>query len=377
MQVLGSIIKAVKNYDTLIIGGGIIGCAIARALAGERMKVAIIERGQPGEEASWAAAGMLAPSAEADPGSRLFPVCRASLQLYRSFAAALESETGIDPEYRGEGTLLLFESDLDREAMLPSIEWQHSLGIAIEELSPADVSHREPALAPCGGAFFLAEDHQVDNRLLMRALVRSCQQRGVEFLLGKPVLRVERNGAKATGVSLGDSIVSADHIVNAAGAWAASISVPGLKPAPIRPVKGHMIALQNLIKPLHHVVRTHSVYLVPRRNGTLLIGSTMEEAGFDKTPRAGPIARLLCAAQRLCPALDESSIRDFWTGLRPASPDGLPLLGPTALDGYWEALGHFRNGILLAPITAQVLSSWLIDGKPSFPVDAILPSRFE
>jgi glycine oxidase len=138
-----------------------------------------------------------------------------------------------------------------------------------------------------------------------------------------------------------------------------------------------MVALENLSTSLRHVVRTHRVYLVPRRNGPLIVGSTMEEAGFDKTPRAGPIARLLRAAQHLCPSLDESTIRDFWAGLRPASPDGLPLLGPTALPGYWEALGHFRNGILLAPITAQVISSWIVNGKPSFPVDALLPRRFE
>ena len=378
---LRRIIKNVKNYDTVIIGGGIIGCSIARALAAEKLRVAVIERGQPGEEASWAAAGMLAPSAEAEPGSRLFQACRASFQLHRAFAAELESETGVDPEYRGEGTLLLFESDRDRDAMLPSVEWQRSLGIVIEELSSADVAHREPALAPCPGAFFLAEDHQVDNRLLMRALLRSCERRGVDFLLGKPVLAVEQNGARATGVSLGDGVVSAGRVVNTAGAWAASVSVPGRKPAPIRPVKGHMIALENrgapLRAPLNHVVRTHRVYLVPRRSGAVIVGSTMEEAGFDKTPRAGPIARLLRAAQHLCPALDDSTIRDFWAGLRPASPDGLPLLGPTALDGYWAALGHFRNGILLAPITAQVISSWIVSGQSSFPVDALLARRFE
>ncbi len=138
-----------------------------------------------------------------------------------------------------------------------------------------------------------------------------------------------------------------------------------------------MVALENLSTPLRHVVRTHRVYLVPRRNGSLIVGSTMEEAGFDKTPRAGPIARLLRAAQHLCPSLDESTIRDFWAGLRPASPDGLPLLGPTALHGYWAALGHFRNGILLAPVTARILSSWLLTGKSPFPVDALLPQRFE
>jgi glycine oxidase len=353
------------------------GCSIARSLAAEKWKVAVIERGAPGEEASGAAAGMLAPSAEAEAGSRLFDACRASLKMYRAFATELEAETGIDPEYRSEGTLLLYENEPEREAMMGSIDWQRKQCIPIEELSAEDLQHQEPNLAPGPGAFYLAEDHQIDNRLLMGALVKSCERRGVQFILGKSVRSVEHNGRGATGVSLEDRSIAAGRVVNTAGAWAGMIGVAGLEPAPIRPVKGHMIALQNPSSPLlRHVVRTHRVYLVPRRSGRVLVGSTMEEAGFDKTPRAGPLARLLRAAQHLCPALDESSIHEYWAGLRPASPDGLPLLGPTSLHGYWVALGHFRNGILLAPVTAQVLSSWMIQGKSSFPVDALLPQRF-
>ncbi len=366
-----------KTFDAVVIGGGIMGCSIARSLAGEKWKVALVERGAPGEEASWAAAGMLAPSAEAEAGSLLFDACRASFKMYRSFAEELHSETGIDPQYRGEGTLLLYENERERDAMMASIEWQRKQCIPITEVSPEELRREEPNLAPCPGAFYLAADHQIDNRLLMRALIASCRQRGVQFFLGKTVREVGHNGHGATGVSLEDGSISAARVVNTAGAWAGAVEVRGLSPAPIRPVKGHMIALENPTVPLRHVVRTHRVYLVPRQNGPVLVGSTMEEAGFDKTPRAGPIARLLRAAQHLCPTLDESAIKDCWAGLRPASPDGLPLIGPTSLDGYWLALGHFRNGILLTPVTAQVLSSWMIQGKPSFPVGALLPSRFE
>lgn len=366
-----------KSFDAVIIGGGIIGCSIARALASERLKVAVAERGTPGEEASWAAAGMLAPSAEADAGSALFQACRASLKMYRSFAADLEAETGIDLQYRSDGTLLLYENEPEREAMLPSIAWQRKLGIPIEELSESYLRQAEPELGPCPGGFFLAEDHQIDNRLLMRALIESCERRGVRFLLGKAVREVEHDGHAVSGVSVEDGRIAAGRVVNTAGAWAGSVAVAGRPSAPIRPVKGHLIALENSRSPLRHVVRTHRVYLVPRRNGSVLVGSTMEEAGFDKTPRAGPVAKLLRAAQHLCPALEQSSIREFWAGLRPAAPDGLPLLGPSSLDGYWLALGHFRNGILLTPITAQILSSWMLTGKPSFPVDALLPQRFE
>jgi glycine oxidase len=137
-----------------------------------------------------------------------------------------------------------------------------------------------------------------------------------------------------------------------------------------------MLALQGPTDLLRHVVRGHNVYLVPRSGGRIVVGSTMEEAGFDKTPRAAPLTRLLSAAQRVCPALEQSAVAEFWAGLRPASSDGLPLLGPTGLEGYWVALGHFRNGILLAPITAEILSSWLLTGRPSMPVDSLLPTRF-
>ena len=371
------IIICMQAFDTVIIGGGIIGCSLARSLAGEGMKVAVAERGSPGQEASWAAAGMLAPSAEAEAGSPLFELGRASLRLYRSFAAELQSETGIDPQYRSEGTLALFENEQERETLLLSIAWQRDAGIPIEELSSSGVREKEPALSRYAGGFYLPEDHQIDNRLLMRALVESCRRRGVCFLPGSEVHGVERSGSSATGVLLRNETINADRVVNTAGAWAGSIIVHGLRPAPIRPVKGHMIALGNTKSPLRHVIRTPRVYLVPRLDGRVIVGSTMEEAGFDKTPRAGPLARLLRAAQQCCPALEESTIAEFWTGLRPAAPDCLPLLGPTALEHYWMALGHFRNGILLMPITDQILSSWILRGKPSYPVDALLPKRFE
>ena len=363
-------------YDAIIIGGGIIGCTLARQLSGQGMKVAVVEKGVPGQEASGAAAGMLSPSAEAEKGSTLFELSRASLKLYGPLAAELCSETGLDPQYRTEGTLLVFESEQERQAMLPAIEWQRSQGIAIAEISGQDLRKREPLSAELPGAFYLPEDHQIDNRLLMRALVESCRRRGVEFILGKTVCAVERNGSRASGVRLEDGSLAARKVINAAGAWAGSIEIAGMSPAPIRPVKGHMIALKSEQSPLQHVVRSHRCYLVPRRDGRVIVGSTMEEAGFDKEPRAGPLAKLLQAALHFCPALEKSAVAEFWAGLRPASPDGLPLLGPTALEGYFVALGHFRNGIVLAPITAEILSTWLLTGQPPSGVEPFSPQRF-
>jgi len=367
------------KFDTAIIGAGIIGCALARALAKGGASVAIIERQAPGEEASWAAAGMLAPSAEAEKGSPIFHLCRASLLAYRPLVEELRAETGVDPEYRTEGSLLVFADEQERQQMLPSMNWQRSQNIGVRELSAQELRSLEPNLAELPGAFFLPDDHQIDNRLLMHALVQSCRQRGVEFILGKPVREIARNGSHVLGAILEDASgtkIAAGRVVNTAGAWAGAISVAGIAPVPIRPVKGHMLALEAAPGTLHHVIRSHRGYLVPRRSGRIVVGSTMEEAGFDKTPRAAQLTGLLRAAQALCPALEKSAVVDYWAGLRPASKDGLPVLGPTELDGYWVALGHFRNGILLAPITAEILSTWLLTGKPSLPVDVLLPSRF-
>jgi glycine oxidase len=211
----------------------------------------------------------------------------------------------------------------------------------------------------------------------MQALVQSCRARGVEFILGKPVLAVERDGSRASGVRLENERIQAGQVVNAAGCWAGSIEVPGLAAAPIRPVKGQMLALQSDSLRLRHVARSQHVYVVPRAGGRFVIGSTMEEAGFDKTSRVGPLTGLLNIAQRICPEVARSALVEHWAGLRPASSDGLPVLGPTSLDGYFVALGHFRNGILLAPVTADILAGWLLRGKPPILADAFLPSRFE
>ena len=373
------------SFDTVIIGGGIIGCSLARALAKDGAMVAVIERQAPGEEASGAAAGMLAPSAEAEKGSPIFHLCRASLLAYRPLVEELRAETGVDPEYRTEGSLLVFADEQERQQMLPSMHWQRSQEIGVKELSAQELRTLEPGLAEFPGAFFLPDDHQIDNRLLMHALIESCRLRGVEFLLGKPVREISRNGHHVFGAVLEDSPatkIAAGRVVNTAGAWAGAIPAAGLAPFPIRPVKGHMLALDAPPGTLRHVIRSHRGYLVPRRSGRILVGSTMEEVGFDKTPRAGQLTGLLNAAQRICPELEQSALTEFWAGLRPASSDGIPMLGPTSLEGYFVALGHFRNGILLAPITAEILSGWLLRGKhPSIAnnpalTSAFLPNRF-
>ena len=364
------------TYEVLIVGGGIIGCTLARSLAREGVKVGVIERGALGGEASSAAAGMLSPSAEAEKNSPLFPLCRASLELYATLAADLYSETGIDPHYRTEGALLLYANEKDRLALLPSIYWQRNQGVKIQEMSQNELLSREPQLHNPGGGFFLPGDHQIDNRALMQALVQSCRRNGVAFVLGKNVTEIKPHGTAEILVISGREVFSAPQVVNTSGAWAAQISVAGLSPPPIRPVKGHILALESSEAPLRHVIRSHGCYLVPRRGGKVIVGSTMEEAGFDKSLRAGPLTQLLVAAQETCPILERSVVFDQWAGLRPASSDGLPLVGPTEIKGYFLGLGHFRNGILLAPVTAEILAGLLLLGESPYPISSILPSRF-
>ena len=382
-----------NNFDYAIIGAGVIGCSLARWLAGAGKRVALIDRAAPGTEASHAAAGMLAPSAEADNLTPLFSLATRSRSLYTNLAAELIAETGIDPQYRTDGTLLPFATSVARDHMLHTLSWQIAQGARVEQLSSNQLASREAALSPTfpqgpsrefGGALYLPDDHQVDNRLLMQALVSSCRLRGVDFVLGQSVSSIVVRKGGAIGVAIGpensSQTLTAGAIINASGAWAAQITGDGIPAIPVCPVKGHMLALRAPAGTLRHVIRTEDVYLVPRHDGRIIVGSTMEEAGFDKTVHAAPVARLQEAAQRLCPALASAERIEAWTGLRPATPDGLPVIGPlperVGIANYWTALGHFRNGILLAPITAEVLTHWLLHGQPPFPMDAFLPDRF-
>jgi glycine oxidase len=367
-----------RGFDTLLIGGGVIGCSLARLLASAGERVGIVEKGAPGQEASSAAAGMLSPSAEAEQESPLFDLCRASLALYPSWVRDLQSETGIDVRYRTEGTLLVFSSESERQLLAGSLSWQRRQGVEMEELSAAQLRDCESHLASFAGAFYLPGDHQVDNRRLIHALVQSCRSHEVEFILGQPVRSIERDGDRVAGVIVGEGApqrIFAARVLNTAGAWASQIET-GSSPAPIRPVKGQIVALESPETVLRHVARNEHVYLVPRENGRVLVGSTMEEAGFDKTPRAAAVARLITAAQKLCPPLEQAAIAEVWAGLRPAAPDCLPILGPAKLENYWFATGHFRNGILLAPVTAEIVSSWILKRQPRPEAEPFLARRF-
>jgi glycine oxidase len=379
-------ITPIRNKPrVVIIGAGVIGLGIAWRLA-PRATVAVFDRGKAGAGASHAAAGMLAACCEAEPGEEaLVALGRESQRRWPAFAQELERATGIDVQLRREGTLVLALTADDQATIAYHLEFQRQLDLPLEWLSAAATRAREPRLAgKIAGALFSPEDHQVDNRKLARALRVAAEQAGVEIREHHPVKELIVQGGQARGVVLADGTsVPADIVVLAAGAWSRGIGgLPPDRRPPVRPIKGQMLALRmDPAAPLlSHVLWAPGVYLVPRRDGRLIVGATVEEKGFDETITAGGLLTLLEAAWRAIPAVEELPVDEIWVGHRPGSRDDAPILGPGPLAGLFYATGHHRNGILLAPATADAMARLILDDvvepaiKP-FGLERFLPAR--
>lgn len=352
--------------DILIAGGGIIGCALALRLAEEKLNVAVVERGEPGREASWAAAGMLAPSSE---GPHFNPpeadLAVASAALYPDWLEhwGLRDAAG----YRIEGTLQVAFTDAEAAALrsLPG-----------EILTAAEARRLEPALSErVVAAVFLPRDVQVDNRRLVAVVAQAAQKAGVKFRTGASVTELLIESERIIGVraSTGETL-AAGAVVNAAGCWAANLDP---QRTPTRPIRGQMLALRGPEgSGLRHVVRSPRGYILPRTDGRLVIGSTSEDVGYDKSLTPAGLRQLLAAAIELVPAAASLPFADAWAGLRPDSPDHLPILGATDVGNYFVATGHFRNGILLAPITAQLVGDVILGRQPRLSLEPFSPLRF-
>jgi glycine oxidase len=364
----------------------VIGLGIAWRLA-ERATVEVFDRGAAGFGASHAAAGMLAACCEAEPGEEdLVALGRESQARWPGFAEELSRAGGIDVELRREGTLVLALTADDQAQIGHHLEFQQQkLGLPLQWLSAAETRGREPHLAgKLAGAVFSPEDHQVDNRKLAQALRMAAEQAGVTIHEHRPVKEIAVRGGRATGVMPADgTAVPADIVVLAAGAWSRGIAgLPPDRRPPVRPVKGQMLALQmDAAAPLlNHVLWAPGAYLVPRRDGRLIVGGTVEEKGFDETITAGGLLTLLEAAWRAVPAIEELPVAEIWVGHRPGSRDDAPILGRGPLDGLFYATGHHRNGILLTPVTADAMARLILDDvldpaiRP-FGLERFLPAR--
>jgi len=363
----------------------VVGLGIAWRLAG-RARVVVYDRGSAGAGASYAAAGMLAACCEAEPGEEaLVALGRDSQARWPGFADDLKRASGVDVELRNEGTLVLALTADDQAEIAHRLEFQRRLDLPLAWLSAAETRSKEPHLAgKIAGAVFSPQDHQVDNRKLVQALRLAAERAGVKIHEHTAVKEIAVRGGRAKGVVLESGTTApADVVVVAAGAWSRRIG--GLPPdgrPPVRPVKGQMLALRmDAGAPLlNHVLWAPGAYLVPRRDGRLIIGGTVEEKGFDDTVTAGGVMTLLEAAWRALPAIEELPIEEIWVGHRPGSRDDAPILGPGPLDGLFYATGHHRNGILLAPITADAMAQLILDNvmdpaiRP-FGIERFLPAR--
>ncbi len=376
------------SAEVLVIGGGVIGLSIAWRARERGMRVTVLERDTLGCGASRVAAGMLAPVAEVEfgaAGRRQLELGLRSLALWPAFAEQLRAASGVDVGLLRTGTLLLARDDDEARELERQIAFRDSLGLATERLRPSQAREREPALAPALRlALEAPDDHSVDPRLVLDALRGACAGAGVRLREHAPVARVATDDAgRVLGATLahgdGDGeLVRAERVVLACGPWSAQLDGAG-EPVPVRPVRGQLLRLRDPRGPglLRRVVRYDGGYLVPRADGAYVLGATVEERGFDVQPDAGGVYELLRDAHELVPDVAELKIEELCVGLRPGTPDNAPAIGFGERDGLVWATGHYRNGILLAPLTAQLAVGLLagddVDGEL---LDACAPGRF-
>ena len=368
--------------DVLVIGGGIIGCSIAMRLAQGGLKVTVLEKGQPGGEASSAAAGMIAPQGETINLDPFFELCAQSRDLYASFIPEIEQLSARELYYRRNGTMLLALNDRECEELEATYKGQTEAGLAVERLTGPEIGSRVRALSPeIREALYVAGDHWVDNEELSAALAVACERLGVRFQAGCEVKRLNRNGERLESIEAspngaGETKFSAGCYVLAAGAWSGELAKAAGINLPVLPCRGQMMEFESDIE-LPIVIRAGHYYLVPRSGHRVLAGATTEYVGHHKAVTAEGLQSILEGAVRMAPLVKQMRFRRAWCGLRPDTADHMPVLGRGHFEDLIFATGHFRNGILLAPVTAKLISELILKGSPSQSLDAYSPDRFE
>lgn len=356
------------NFEVAVIGGGVIGCGSAWQLARAGARVVVFERSVPGAEASSAAAGILGAQVEAHAPGPLFELSLRSRALFARWSRDLARETGIDIEFRPSGVLCVERTGQALRRLAKQRSFQHRMGCSFELWNRADLAKRVSALAPSAGGLAFAEDARVDPPKLLKALRIAAERRGVLFRSGTYVRCVTLESGRARGVTLDDGTqVRTENVLVAAGSWSSLIEGVPLPPGGVIPARGQIVELTLPAPATEWVVFGPRCYLVPKDDGRVLVGSTLEFVGYRREVTAQAVRDLLDAAIELMPALGSAALTGTWSSFRPFTRDGLPVLGSAGIPGLWLATGHHRSGILLAPATAQIVCA-LVLGKRS-PID--------
>jgi glycine oxidase len=365
-----------NTYDAAIAGGGIIGASIALELAEAGLKVALYDAREPGREASWASAGMISPAPETAAMISFMPLSMASVALYPQFIETIEKLADVSVGYRQDGALDVILDDDPKEELSTIIAMQHGVGLRAEALNGEKARQLEPALTEeVRAAVFRPEEASLDARILTQGALRAARSKGAQVFANNGAKAIWKEGARCKGLLLENGKVQAKWTIIAAGCFSARIE--GVAPyAPVFPAKGQMAGLRAQEVQLKRVLWLEHTYLVPRNDGRIIAGSTIERTGFDHQVTAGGISKILSGALRLVPGLASARIEETWAGLRPDSPDHLPILGPTDVEGLLMATGHFRSGILLAPVTARLIRDWVVKQAVKVSWDRYSPMRF-
>ena len=365
-----------SRYDVAVLGGGIIGCALAEELARRGQRVVIVERGQIGSEASSAAAGILAAQVDLQRQGPLFELCQAARRLYPGWVRRIERRAGLSTEFRVSGILYLTATASGARTMTSRVRWQQRCGFLAERWSPGHIRRHEPAVdGRFSAGFWFPTEAQLDNAVLMQALASACRKAGVDVREGISARRLLRRGRAVTGVDTDQGVVRAHAVVNCLGSWAA---MSGQFPVrlPVEPARGQIAVFRAPQGLLRGSVMSARAYMVQRRDGRVLVGSTVERAGFEKALTLDGMHGIFCGVRRMSQAVARGTFVEAWAGLRPWTPDHLPILGATPIDGLYVATGHFRHGILLAPITAVLMAELILRGRSSFDLTPFRPERF-
>lgn len=371
-----------NHFDVAIIGGGIIGLSLARALKKRgAARVCLIESNNAvGMEASWAAGGMLAPQSEANEANSFFKLGTASRNLYPRFSEELFEETGINVELDRTGTLYLAFSEHDLNELEKRYNWQTKAGLHVEKLSASEAREIEALISEnVLGALRFPQDTHVENRLVLMALNASCKNLGVEFFLETKAETLLVENERITGVETSKGIIRAEKIIISCGAWASRLNFAdnNTKRVGIEPVRGQILCFKSDSRNIRHVIYSPRGYIVPRMDGRVLAGSTSENAGFEKRVTCEGVNVITQIALEIAPPVAKFPLVDYWSGLRPMSSDKMPVIGASeSVKGLYYAAGHYRNGILLAPVTAELLAEEIVTGEKQMLLKDFAPHNF-